>query len=89
MGGRESFLHSVLVQDGVIRNLEVIGEATRQISQDLRDEHPQVPWRRIAGLRNVLIHEYLGVDLDQVWAVVVSDVPALEQDIKRILETLT
>ncbi len=76
-GGEEVFMASKLVQDGVIRNLEVIGEATKNLSDDLRSANPEIPWRQIAGMRDVLIHDYLRVNLGRVWQTVVSDLPPL------------
>lgn len=64
--GEAAFLASRLIQDGVIRNLEVIGEATKNLSEDLRAANPSIPWRQIAGMRDVLIHDYLKVNLGQV-----------------------
>lgn len=65
--GEAAFLASRLIQDGVIRNLEVIGEATKNLSEDLRASNPSTPWRQIAGMRDVLIHDYLKVNLSRVW----------------------
>ena len=67
-GGREAFLADTMIQDAVIRNLEVIGEAVKNLSSELRVQHPDVPWTRIAGMRDVLIHEYFGVRVETVWA---------------------
>lgn len=64
--GKEVFMQTPMIQDAVIRNFEVIGEATKRLSPEFRDKYPKVPWRRIAGLRDVLIHDYLRVDLDEV-----------------------
>ena len=67
--GRAAFLESTMAQDAVIRNFEVIGEAVKCLSQTFRDTHSHVDWRRIAGLRDVLIHDYMGVDLEEVWLI--------------------
>ena len=64
--GKDRFMSDAMVQDAVLRNLEVIGEATKRLDDDYRREHPQIPWRAVAGLRDVLIHQYEGVDLDRV-----------------------
>ena len=75
-------------QDATIRQLEIIGEATKQLSRELRSENPDVPWRRMAGLRDVLIHEYFGVDLTAVWQLTLTEIPVLRKRIEIILETL-
>jgi uncharacterized protein with HEPN domain len=82
-GGREAFLESRLQQDAVIRNFEVIGEAVKRLSNSFREEHPEVPWRRIAGLRDVLIHGYESVDPEEVWQIVEGSLP----DLRRSIET--
>ena len=61
-----------------------MGEAAKRISQHLRDLHPEIPWRRIAGFRDVLIHTYMRIDLDEVWAVVEKDLPVLKRNLKQI-----
>lgn len=83
--GREVFLASSLVQDAVIRNLEILGEATKQLSSDTTDAEPNIPWEDIAGMRDVLIHHYFGVDLVLVWDVVEHRLPALLEAIQRLL----
>lgn len=83
--GREAFFANTMVQDAVIRNLEVIGEAVRSLPPDLRRRHPEIPWRSITALRNVLIHEYFGVDLEIVWRVVQRRLPALKRHIDAML----
>lgn len=85
--GREQFMAETHWQDATIRQLEIVGEATKQLSEGLRLRHSEVPWRRIAGLRDVLIHQYMGVDLDAVWEIVISNVPTLKRQVEQILAT--
>jgi uncharacterized protein with HEPN domain len=87
-GGKEAFLASTLIQDAVVRNFEIIGEATKRLSQPLKDQQPHIPWRRIAGLRDVLIHNYMGVDLTRVWGVVDGEMMDLKQAVLALLVTL-
>lgn len=86
-GGRKAFFQNTMMQDAVIRNLEVIGEAVKHLSLDFRRHHPEIPWRSITALRNVLIHEYFGVDLDIVWRVVIRRLPTLKRSVERLLAT--
>jgi len=85
MGGREEFFATKMIQDAVIRNLEIIGEAVKNLGAVFRGEHPDVPWKQIAGLRDVLIHHYFGVDLDSVWLVVEIRLPGLSQRLEPLL----
>ena len=85
--GEDVFLKTGHWQDAVIRNLEIIGEATKRISTDVKNDNPEIPWREIAGLRDVLIHDYMGVDLHVVWNVVVQDVPKLKLTVTKLLAT--
>jgi len=73
-------------QDAVLRNLEVIGEAVKRLPADLRQRSPEIPWQDIAGLRDILIHEYEGVDFAIVWDVTVNEVPALHQAVSELLK---
>ena len=82
---KDDFLDSHQVQDAVIRRLEIIGEAVKNLPLGFRKRHAEVPWRQIAGMRDVLIHGYFGVDLELTWKVVREDLPELEQKIARIL----
>jgi uncharacterized protein with HEPN domain len=85
---KEDFLKSVNIQDAVIRMLEIIGEAVKNLPLEFRDEYPDIPWRQIAGMRDVLIHAYFGVDLDLTWKVVKSDLPKLKRNVAGILKKL-
>lgn len=80
------FLNNSLVQDAVIRNLEIIGEATKHLNQDFRTKHPQVAWKKVAGMRDKLIHDYIGVDLWAVWGVVDKVIPDFEKQISAIIQ---
>jgi uncharacterized protein with HEPN domain len=86
--GREAFFESQLLQDAAIRNLEVIGEAAKRVPDDYRNSHPTIPWRGLASLRDVLIHQYEGVSLDEVWRIVGDELPPLRQAISSILPPL-
>ena len=83
--GQEAFKKSSMAQDAVARNFEIIGEAVKRISQTLKQKHPDVPWQRIAGLRDVLIHDYISVDLDEVWSIVQQNVPPFKKKLETIL----
>lgn len=86
--GREAFEESHILQDAVMRNFEVIGEAVKQLSSPLRSRYPEVPWRRVAGFRDVLIHNYMGVDVNEVWNVIEKDLPQLKQTVEAMREEI-
>ena len=85
-GGQNVFVSTSHWQDAVIRQLEIIGEATKRLSKQLCSQYPQVPWRRIAGLRDVLIHDYMGVDIKAVWEITQKDLPGLKKSVQEILQ---
>ncbi len=84
----EEFLSNSLLQDGVIRQLEVMGEAARNLSEDLRNEYPKIPWRQMISLRNRMIHAYFNVNLQIIWEIIQGDIPNLKQETKHVLEIL-
>jgi uncharacterized protein with HEPN domain len=87
-GGRESFFASHLIQDGVIRNLQTLAESSQQLSEGVKASQPSVDWKGLAGFRNVLVHDYLGVDLELVYRAVEQDVPQLKRACKAALPAL-
>jgi len=84
----EDFSNNELIQDGVIRNLEIIGEAVKYLPDDIKKDYPEVEWRKIAGLRDILIHAYFGVDLEIIWDIVKNKVPELKEIVRKILSNL-
>ncbi len=85
LGGRAAFFADPMVQDAVIRNLEVMGEAVRQVSATTRSAHPEVPWRQIAGTRDRVIHGYFTVDLEIVWEIVAMELPPLQKHLAALV----
>ncbi|MEW5870878.1 MAG: DUF86 domain-containing protein [Chloroflexota bacterium] len=83
-----TFQQRYLIQDAVIRQLEIIGEAVKNVSHGLRDRYPQIPWQDIAGARDKLIHHYFGVDIDKVWLMVKDDIPILKESVLEIIDDL-
>jgi uncharacterized protein with HEPN domain len=79
------FLDHTLIQDGVIRQFEIIGEAVKQLPVSLREQYADIPWQDIAGTRDKLIHHYFGVNLDDVWTTTQRDIPVLKAEVRRML----
>lgn len=76
--GYEVFMASHTLQDAVLRNLQTMAESTQRLSEAAKQIHPEVEWRALSGFRNVLVHNYLGIDLEQIWAVIQGDLPTLK-----------
>lgn len=83
---REQFLADEKTVDAVARNLEIIGEAVRWLPDDLKRRHHEIPWDQIAGLRNRIVHDYFGLDLEIIWQVLQTSLPELGQQLDRIAE---
>jgi uncharacterized protein with HEPN domain len=82
---KEAFQADKKTLHAVVRNLEVIGEAVKSVPQEMRDRDPQIPWQRIAGLRDILIHQYFGIDIDIVWDIVENKLPELRKRLQALL----
>jgi len=83
--GREQFMASHTLQDAVIRNLQTLAESTQRLSDDLKEAQPEIEWDRIAAFRNVLVHDYLGIDIERIWEITQRDIPELKQAILAML----
>ena len=83
---KTSFNLKDMIQDAVIRRIEIIGEAAKNVSIDFREKYPDIPWKIIAGMRDKLIHGYFNVDVERVWNVIVKDIPALKKQIEDIID---
>jgi len=81
---KELFYDSHLVQDAVVRNLQVMAESSQRLSEEIKNKYPDIPWNDISGFRNVLVHDYLGIDLDVIWSVVEQELPRLEKTLNEI-----
>lgn len=82
----DSFLNNQMLIDAVIRNLEIIGEAAKNITEEVRSKYPEIPWRNMIGLRNILIHQYFGVDESIIWEVVQTNLPYTRQSLLKALQ---
>jgi uncharacterized protein with HEPN domain len=83
---KTEFLQDEKTFDAVVRNLEVIGEAVKKLPEDLRAKHPALEWKKMVGLRDILIHEYFGLDAEIVWDIVQNKVPALDREVRTMLK---
>jgi uncharacterized protein with HEPN domain len=82
----EQFLEDTKTQDAVIRTLEIVGEATKRLSPSPREAHPEIPWKNMAGMRDKLIHDYFGINIDIVWEIVRDELPSLASQVTAVVE---
>lgn len=86
--GRDEFIKDELIQTWVVHHIQIIGEAARKLSEEVRAEYDQVPWPVIIAMRNILVHDYFSVDIEEVWSTVDRNLPALKANISSILEDM-
>lgn len=84
----KKFSSDVGIQDKVLRRLSVIGEIARLLPENFKEKNPKLPWERIAGMRNVIIHEYFGVKMERIWNIATSDLPEFRNEIKKLLKKI-
>ncbi len=84
-GGCDEFMHVDMIQDAVIRNLQIMAESSQRVSEKCKQQHSEVDWFKISGFRNVLVHDYLGVDLERVWNIIANDLPGLKKAVIAML----
>lgn len=85
ISGREQFDSQELVQTWVVHHIQIIGESACQLSEEMKDRYPDIPWRQIIGMRNILVHVYFEIEPDEIWGVVERDLPSLKKKIQIIL----
>lgn len=83
---RELFVEDETLKRAYVRSIEIIGEASKKLPEQMKREHSQIEWRRIRGMRDKLIHGYFGIDYDLVWDVIVNEIPMLNREIKRVIQ---
>lgn len=86
--GKAAFLHDTKTQDAVLRNLQTLAESTQHLASEIKSANPQVSWERIAGFRNVLVHDYLGINMVRVWEIVEHHLPNLKSQVEAVLKNL-
>jgi uncharacterized protein with HEPN domain len=82
----EQFLHDELKQDGIVRNLEIIGEAAKRLPDEMKAAHPEIEWRKVAGLRDIVIHNYSGLDLALIWEAATAKLEPLRRTVRELLD---
>lgn len=84
--GKTAFEKDELIQNWIVNHLQIIGEASRTLTPEFRDQHPEIPWSDIIGMRNILVHDYFGIDTEIVWSVVEESLPTFKQLITAMLQ---
>ncbi len=84
--GKESFRKDELIQNWMVRHLQIIGEAAFKLSAEIKSEHHEIPWKEIVGMRHILVHDYFEIDIERVWKVIEVEMDRLQSGIKKILE---
>ena len=82
---KKEFIKHLMMQDAVMRQIEIIGEASNSISDEFQDKHPELPWFQMRGIRNKIVHDYRGINLQVIWDTVKNDLPALKKQVEKIL----
>jgi uncharacterized protein with HEPN domain len=85
---QDNFESNWIEQDAIIRNLEIIGEAVINVSDDLKQKYPDIAWKEVRGMRNFVTHQYFGIELSDIWSTVVYDIPLLKMQIQKIIEDI-
>lgn len=83
--GRRAFVDDELIQTYVVHNLQIFGEAAFKLSTEYRQQHPEIPWAKIMGMRHILVHDYFQIDLEIVWAVVEKELPVLKEKLQELV----
>ena len=84
--GKENFFAHGLVQDGVIRQLSIIGEAATKLPMSLKTKHPEIPWKEVTAMRNIIVHDYSEINLERIWETIERDLPVLKKAIEMMLK---
>ena len=84
--GSEAFEKEELIQTWIVHHLQILGEAAAKVSQDFQNKNSQIPWHKIIGMRNILVHNYFDIDVDVVWSAVQNDLPKLKDQIEKLLK---